>query len=235
MRSAVYRGEVIHARLTEPRRSFRYRLGYVLLDLDELDEVCDLHPLWSHDRPNVASFRRVDHTAVAEVRAAAAATGRPPAGPISILTQPRTLGWLFNPLSVWFVGDEGGPPAVVLEVSNTPWRERCLYAVARPGEHRFAKVMHVSPFQGMAQEYRLRVAAPGPTLGLQLTNVEAGIDVHRASLHLARVPLTRRSLGSLLRPHAAQPLHVSAAIYAQAARLWARGAPFHPHPEDAAA
>ena len=43
------------------------------------------------------------------------------------------------------------PPAAemewtVLEVSNTPWHERCSYVVGPPGEHRFAKAMHVSPF-----------------------------------------------------------------------------------------
>ena len=56
----------------------------------------------------------------------------------------------------------------VLEVSNTPWHERCSYVVGPPGEHRFAKAMHVSPFLPAEGTYTLRYTAPEERIRVSL-------------------------------------------------------------------
>ncbi len=97
-------------------------------------------------------------------------TGRRPAGPIALLANLRTWGWLFNPISLYFCADNGdgrrpGPiSSLVAEVQNTPWHERTAYVVGPPGGHRFAKELHVSPFLPMDLDYELRYTAPGQRL-----------------------------------------------------------------------
>ena len=68
------------------------------------------------------------------------APARRPLGPVRTLTQVRTWGYLFNPITVTTGGPRGRarraapPDVVVLEVTNTPWKERHWYVVeARPG------------------------------------------------------------------------------------------------------
>ena len=61
LRSAVYEGWVRHRRYAPRPHAFRYRMAQPLLELSEIDEICRLHPLFSSERANIASFRRGDH------------------------------------------------------------------------------------------------------------------------------------------------------------------------------
>ena len=120
----LYEGTLRHRRRS-PRHEFAYPVALPYLDLAELDEVFARHPLWSLERPNAVSFRRADflHPPCCSTPAATVAerTGRRPVGPIRLLAQVRTWGWLFNPLAVYFCLDESGSrvDALVLHVTNT--------------------------------------------------------------------------------------------------------------------
>ena len=59
--SAIYEGWVRHRRLGPVRHSFRYRVFMTLLDLDELPDLFDRHPLYSARRPAPVRFRRSDY------------------------------------------------------------------------------------------------------------------------------------------------------------------------------
>ena len=61
LESAVYEGWVSHHRFRPRTHGFRYRLGMLYVDLDELPEVLDRHLLWSARRFAPAWFRRRDH------------------------------------------------------------------------------------------------------------------------------------------------------------------------------
>lgn len=247
MQSALYRGVVVHRRHAPRRRGFRFRLSMLYLDLDELPRVFAGRWLWSLERRNVASFRRSDHLGPAHVPLADAArdrveasTGERPAGPVRLLTHLRYLGLCFNPASFYYCFDADGETlrAVVVEVHNTPWGERHSYVIPageRPRadaalRHEAAKRMHVSPFLGMEQRYRFRIAAPGARLRLAITNCEAGRPVFGAGLDLERREIGARSLAAHLLTHPWMTGEVLAGIYWQAFRLWLEGTPYHPHP-----
>jgi DUF1365 family protein len=210
------------------------------IDLDELEEMFAHHPLWSVERPNAVSFRRADFIGDPDVPLDAAVrdlvlerTGRRPVGPVRVLGHVRTWNWLFNPITIYVCMDSTGrrADALVLEVTNTPWHERHAYVIdGGAGEHRFDKELHVSPFLGMDQEYRLRINEPGERLVVHLACREAGAVVFDATLTLRRREVSRAALGRLLWRHPLLTLRVSAGIYWQALRLWAKGAPLHAHP-----
>lgn len=242
LRSALYEGTVHHARHEGVRHAFTYRVALLLLDLDEIDEVMALHPLYSAERANVVSFRRRDHlgdpsTPLADaVRdAAGAALGARPEGRVAVLGHLRTWGYLFNPITLYYCYDPAGAvQALVGEVRNTPWHERHTYVVGPPGEHRLSKALHVSPFFSMDHTYVLAYEPPGDRLVVDLGNDRDGRRVFQATLRLRRRPLTRSSLTRCLTAYPLATMHVSAAIYRQAFALWRAGAPFVPHPGRAA-
>ena len=124
----------------------------------------------------------------------------------------------------------GRPETLVAEGENTPWHERCSYVVGAPGRHRFAKTMHVSPFLPMDVDYVLRYSAPGEDLVVRFDVMRGDEHLLGVTLSLRRRTLDRRALQRLLWTYPALTHRVSAGIYAQAARLRLRGAPFHGHP-----
>ena len=247
MRSALYRGRVGHVRSAPVEHRFEYGHSLVALDLDELAAVFERLPLASLERPHLISFRRRDYLGDARVPLAEAVRARAREqcpelreGPITLLTQPRVLGLVFNPVSFYFLyePDGQGLQAIVAEITNTPWNERHAYVLPvaqaeRRGERlrfRFDKQFHVSPFMEMDVAYDWEFSAPGETLTVRMTCLRAGRALFSAQLDMRREPLTG---GSLARAALVQPglsLAVLVGIYVQALRLRLKGAPFHMHP-----
>jgi DUF1365 family protein len=252
MHSCIYRGQVSHRRFGRVRNDFRYDIFMMYLDLAELPGLFDPYWLWSARGPAPAWFRRADHylppgadprspppldTAIRDLVAREA--GFRPAGPIRLLTHLRYFGYCFNPLSAYycFGADDPEPEAVVLEVSNMPWREMHPYVLARGApagngarRYGFAKGFHVSPFLPMDMDYRCTLAPPGERLLLALENHRDGRRVFDAHLNLARRPLTGRNLAGVLATDPLATLRVAALIHWQALRLWRRHAPVYDHP-----
>jgi len=240
LRSGIYEGTVVHHRFEPVDHRFSYRIAMALIDLSEIDAVCDRHPLWSRERANAVSFRRRDylgdpalplHTAVRD--RVEEQTGHRPEGPISLLTQLRTWGWLFNPISVYycFTPDGGTVEAVLVEVTNTPWHERTTYVLSGPGTHVVAKQLHVSPFLPMDLDHRFTIGRPDERLVLGVDDLRSGDRVFSASMVLHRRPADRRSLGRVLWRYPLMTVRVSWGIYRQALALRRRGVAFHPHPD----
>ena len=159
-------------------------------------------------------------------------TGTRPDGPVHQLTQLRTLGHCFNPVSFYYCFDaDDRMTAAVAEVTNTPWGERHAYVIEGAGGSVIrggsAKQLHVSPFMDMDQRYSWSVAEPGETVSVHIENHRGGDKVFDATLSLRRRKLTT---AALLRRYPLGAIRVLALIYAQALRLKLRGVPVHPHP-----
>ncbi len=260
LRSALYEGTVTHRR-AEPAHRFDSTVALPLLFLDELAALRKVHPLVDldpsphrHRWPKAIRFHRDDYlpsdavTVLGAVESAVAAAGGSVRGPVAMLGHVRTWGWLFNPLTLYYCFDPSGRDVewTMLEVSNTPWHERCSYVVGPPGKHHFAKTMHVSPFLRAQGEYTLRYSAPEEQIRVSLGVAAPPPPSQYGRLHepsrertplqlaatmvLRRRPLDRAGLGHLLWGHPLMTARVSGGIYAQALRLTARGAPIHRHP-----
>ena len=139
MQSAIYEGRVLHARRLQPQHGFSKRLCMLYLDLAELDRVFEGRWLWGVERARLVSFRRRDHLGDPDVPHDTAVralvrqrTGRRLEGPIRLLTQLRTAGYVFKPVSLYYGFDlEDELDTVVADVSNTPWNERHAYVLRR--------------------------------------------------------------------------------------------------------
>jgi uncharacterized protein len=241
--SCIYEGTIRHRR-SSPPREFRHRLALAYVDLEELPRLLDGRLL--HRRPGALRFRRGDYHGGAGVRLAdavrdsvCAQTGTRPLGAIRVLTQLRSFGHCFNPVSFYYCMSEDGErvQAILAEVTNTPWRERHAYVLAADGSHagaavdaRFEKALHVSPFMGMDHSYRARASAPGETLSVHIESSRGGERVFDATLSLRRRELTRASARSMALRYPLATVRVLALIYAQALALKLAGARVHRHP-----
>jgi DUF1365 family protein len=240
LRSALYEGKVTHRRFGPgPSREFTYPVRMPLLYLDEVASLTRLHPFFSARRPAPIWLRRADflgpETTPLEKAALDLVEERldlRPAGSVALLANLRTWGWLFNPISLYLcTGADEKVEALVVEVENTPWHERHSYVVGPPGRHRFAKVLHVSPFLPMEDvSYELSYGAPAERFALRLDVLEGSERLLGVTMSLRRRPLDHAALARLVWRRPAGTYRVSTGIYHQAARLALRRAPFYVHP-----
>jgi DUF1365 family protein len=243
--SAIYEGWVTHRRLAPVENEFRYRVWMPLLDLDELPQALDRHPLWSARRPAPVRFRSRDFLATGRGEAPLAERARElvreqlgdqPAGPVRVLASPRFLGIGFNPVSfVYLHAEDGALAALVAEVTNTPWGERHRYVAARADgatgvRGRFRKRLHVSPFMAMDQSYELEASRPDGALWVSIRSRQQGRLLFEATLALRRRELTRRAMTRVLVDYPPSAPLTLARIYLNALRLRLRGVPLHRHP-----
>ena len=245
MTSCIYTGWVRHRRHHPRVHDFRYRLVLAYLDLDALDRVDRTVRPFSVNRWNLWSFFDRDHVdgrpgdTAGKVRRLLANHGIAlGGGSIRLLTQCRVLGYVFNPISLFYCHDaDGALAAVVAEVNNT-FGERHLYlldgrkntSTGATAGFRAVKAMHVSPFLGMDCVYDFSLAPPGDRLSVGIVQHEEGRRVLDAQLRGRRTPLTTRTLTAAIVRYPFVTLKTTAAIHAEAARLYLKGIPFRRHP-----
>lgn len=236
----LYVGQVMHHRLAPVRHRFVYRVLYLLVDIDRLADLdCGLR-LLSVDRPNLYSFWSADHGARDGGplrpwidRHLAANDLEISGGSVFLLCMPRVLGYVFNPLSIYYCYDAGRHlSAIVYEVHNTFGAQHVYVLPAAPAQrsadavrHGCAKAFYVSPFIEMRARYRFRISPPGTRLSVTIREQgEAGTRLV-ASLTGERRPLTDWQLAQAAFSHPLVTLKVIAGIHWEAFRLWLKGAP----------
>ncbi|GMU40228.1 MAG: DUF1365 domain-containing protein [Chloroflexota bacterium] len=242
LRTALLAGTVHHRRSRHAEYAFTHRAWYLALDLDEVAEVDRRSRLLSRRRWRPLRLDDRDHATLdgldfaSSARARLLAAGYPAAAwRLTMVTYPRVLGYVFNPVSFILCHDRADVlQHVVAEVHNThggrevydfPPEERA--PVYRSSAE---KRMYVSPFIGAAARYHLAVAEAGGRLVIAVRETEPVEGEEREVLY-ARMSLERRAFsdGALLRLVARDPIVPAKTIVLiawHAFRLWRARVPW---------
>ncbi|MCS0605857.1 DUF1365 domain-containing protein [Streptomyces sp. LP11] len=229
---ALYPCTVGHVRTAPRRYTLRHRTYLWLIDPDRPPRLP--RPL----RP-LARFEARDHftgehpSIRAGLDALLAAHGISlDGGRVLMLAAARVLGYVFNPLTLyWCHGPDGTLRCVVAEVHNT-YGGRHSY-VLRPdaaGTARTDKRFYVSPFFPVDGAYRMRLPLPDRRLDLTIHLDRPGGRALTATVRGTRRAATPAALLRLALRHPWSTLTVSAAIRAHGIRLYLRGLPVQPRP-----
>lgn len=246
--SALYRGRVMHRRTRPKAHMLTYRVFWLLLDLAEIDRLDQRVRLFSRNRFNLLSFHDRDHgdgsgaALRPQIETWLARSGVDIAGgPIRLLTMPRVLGYVFNPISLFYCHHaDGRLSAVVYEVTST-FGVRHAYVIPVLAEdqtqglirQRAAKALHVSPFMGMEMDYEFRGHAPGERLDLTIDGLDVEGVLITASVAAQRRPLDDRTILGAVAAMPFLTLKVVAAIHWEALKLWLKGVGLRPAPRPA--
>ncbi|WP_371661038.1 DUF1365 domain-containing protein [Streptomyces sp. NBC_00280] len=229
---ALYACEISHIRTTPRRYALRHRTYMWLVDPDHPPRLpLPLRPL--------ARFDQRDHFTgdLPSVRAGlddflAGHGVHLDGGRVVMLTHARVLGYVFNPLTLyWCHGPDGEPRCVVAEVHNTYGGRHCyLLLPDESATARAEKKFYVSPFFPVDGGYRMRVPPPGQRLDLTVHLDREGGRAFTATVRGTRRPVSTASLLRLALRHPWSTLAVSAAIRFHGIRLYLRGLPVQPRP-----
>lgn len=242
----IYAGRVMHARFKPKAHRFNYGVYNLLIDLDQLAAADRASRFFSVGRFNLLSFFESDHTvpqdrgARAQVDRLLSEAGYPDrAARVLLLCYPRVLGFVFNPISVYFAYDaDDRLIAAIYEVRNT-FRQRHSYvALVEDGQLNEAglrqerdKRFYVSPFMDLSQRYFFRLLPPGKTLALRILEKDATGPILAATFHGVQQPLTSAAALSSFLAVPFLTLKVVTGITYEAFRLWLKGLRPTPRPE----
>jgi hypothetical protein len=244
--ASLYVGRTIHARRGPRPHRFSYGLFQVLIDVDRIDEALQGLRLFRHGRLGLYSFAERDHgdrdggslrswveATLAEASLVASARR------IRLLCFPRMLGFVFNPISIFFIeAGDGRLEAVIYEVNNT-FGQTHAYAAPAAGaaceRQEAEKRLYVSPFYGVEGFYRFALSPPGQRFDLTIVKLIEGQPDFAARLSAARRPLTDAALLKLFFTMPLMTLGVVVAIHWEALKLWLKRTPFRRRPPGQAA
>jgi uncharacterized protein len=242
MNSCLYECSVMHHRFAPKVHRFEHQIFMCWLDLDELDMLSKKVLPFGHNQANIYSFCDSDHEPAGagclknRVVAFLRKNGIDP-GPfcrVMLLTLPRVLGYIFNPISIYFCfDDQQNPICSIAEVGNT-FRECKLYLLG-PDELQAGSAFHkilrkhfyVSPFSALDLSFDFRLGIPDDRLDIRIDDRDGGEKVLVSTLTGKRVALNNRNLFWFTIKYPLVTLKVIFLIHWHALLLWLKGVPFH--------
>jgi uncharacterized protein len=153
-----------------------------------------------------------------------------PGGRITALLQARVLGYVFNPLSLFWCHDAAGEVrAVIAEVHNTYGDRHAYLLPPDQGEPAVVpKELYVSPFQGSDGHYLVRAPRPDGHVDITISLFRDDQQAFVATLRGSRRSASAAQVARLQLTAPLAPLMGAFAIRAHAAALMLRGVPTVP-------
>ena len=236
--SSIYNGSVIHKRFKPKKHFFKYKVFSLFLDLSELRELNNKLNFFSLNKFNLISFYEKDHgerdgsSLLDWVKNNLSSNNIITDNiKVKLLCYPRILGYVFNPLSIFFVYDnDENLISILYEVKNT-FGEQHTYVFKIEGENKLiqnncSKKFHVSPFIEMDCNYFFRILNPGDKLSVIIDQYDQEGKILFASQDGIRSDLTNKNLmNSYLKPPL-MTFKIISAIHFEAFKLWIKGIKF---------
>ena len=236
--SCIYEGSVIHKRFKPKEHFFKYKVFSLFIDLSELNELNDKLNFFSLNKFNLISFYEKDHgerdgsslfnwvklnlekndISTENIK-------------IKLLCYPRILGYVFNPLSIFFIyNKKENLISILYEVKNT-FGEQHTYVFKVEDENKLiqnncSKKFHVSPFIEMDCNYFFRTLNPGKNLSVKIDQYDQEGKLLFASQDGKRFDLTSKNLMNSYIKHPLMTFKIISAIHFEAFKLWIKGIKF---------
>ncbi|MFJ5446703.1 DUF1365 domain-containing protein [Methylobacillus methanolivorans] len=164
-----------------------------------------------------------------------------PAGEIWLQAMPRVLGYVFNPVSFWYLHNEDGTlRAILAEVNNTFGEHHQYLLVAEDNGPIVAdtvlecrKAFHVSPFCNVSGYYQFKYSASGHRHHMAINYFDhesSHTPLIATSINCHVGPATTGAMFSAFCQMPLMTLGVVFRIHWQALRLWLKKTPFHSKP-----
>jgi len=236
--SCIYTGQVIHKRFKPKKHFFSYKVFSLLIDLDELDILEKKLKLFSYNKFNILSFYDVDHgprdgtSLISWVKENLNNNNiNSEKIKIKLLCYPRIWGYVFNPLSIFYIYDKDtNLSAILYEVKNTFGEQHTyVFKIDKADqflEHSCKKKFHVSPFIEMDCVYYFKILKPENKLSVVINQNDNEGKLLFASQDGFKKTLNNKNLLFSYIFHPLMSFKIIGAIHYEALKLWLKGLKF---------
>ena len=236
--SCIYNGSVIHKRFKPKEHFFKYSVFSLFIDLAELKEIEKKINFFSYNKFNLISFFDIDHgprdgSSLEDwVKQNLKIIGiLKKSVKIRLLCYPRIFGYVFNPLSIFFIYDENDHLISILyEVKNTFGEQHTYVFKTEKGrnliENTCNKKFHVSPFIEMKCEYFFKILIPESKLSVIINQNDDTGKLLYASQDGIKKKLNNKNLIISYITHPLMTFKIIGAIHYEALKLWLKGIKF---------
>ena len=236
--SSIYNGQVIHKRFKPKVHSFKYDVFSLLIDLSELETLDKQVNFFSYNKFNWTSFYDKDHGdrdgsslinwVQKNLRKNNISTENIK---IKILCYPRIFGFVFNPLSVFYVYNSNeNLISILYEVKNTFGEQHTyIFRIEKDAnliQNNCSKKFHVSPFIQMNCNYFFRLLKPGNKISVIIDQYENEDKILYASQDGIRTAFNTKYLIKSFLNHPLMTFKIILAIHYEAFKLWSKGIKF---------
>ena len=235
MTSCIYNGTVIHKRFKPKIHFFKYRVFSLLIDLSELEKLDKTISFFSYNKFNLVSFFDKDHgdrdgsLLIDWVKKNLKQNNISSENiKIKLLCYPRILGYVFNPLSIFFIYNKNSCLiAILYEVKNTFGEQHTyIFKIQNKSkliENNCEKKFFVSPFMDLDSTYYFKILYPEDTLSVVIDQRDKEGKLLFASQDGKRIDLSSKNLLFLYLKHPLMTFKIISAIHFEALRLWTKG------------
>jgi|TARA_B100000745_G_scaffold136540_1_gene89255 hypothetical protein len=236
--SSIYIGNVIHKRFKPKIHFFKYKVFSILLDISEIDILDKSLKIFSYNKFNIVSFYDADHgprdgTSIKEWVIKNLNDNRINTENIKIklLCYPRIFGYVFNPLSVFFIYNKNSELISILyEVKNTFGEQHTYVFKTKENEnyikHTCKKKFHVSPFIEMDCTYFFKILKPSEKISVIIDQYDEEGKLLYASQDGDRIEFNNKNLVLSYLRHPLMTFKIIVAIHFEAFKLWTKGIKF---------
>ena len=231
--SKIYTGKVIHKRFKPKEHYFKYNVFSLLIDLNELEEINKYIKFFSYNKFNIISFYDKDHGdrdgssiklwVKKNLRNIGIMTEDIS---IKLLCYPRIIGYVFNPLSTYFIYNKHSKLiSIFYEVKNT-FGEQHTYIFKAHDEktvqNKCKKKFYVSPFIEMDCEYHFKTLNPREQLSVVINQNDKDGKLLFASQDGISKDFNNKNLILSYLTHPLMTFKIIGAIHYEAFKLWAK-------------
>ncbi len=231
--SKIYTGKVIHKRFKPKEHYFKYNVFSLLIDLNELKEINKYIKFFSYNKFNIISFYDKDHGdrdgssiklwVKKNLRNIGIITEDIS---IKLLCYPRIFGYVFNPLSTYFIYNNNSELiSIFYEVKNT-FGEQHTYIFKTQDEktiqNKCKKKFYVSPFIEMDCEYHFKTLNPREQLSVVINQNDKDGKLLFASQDGISKDFNNKNLILSYLTHPLMTFKIIGAIHYEAFKLWAK-------------
>ena len=234
MNSCIYNGEVTHTRFKPVRHFLKYKTFSLLIDLDEINILDKSIGIFSHNKFNIFSFYDKDHgdrdggnlkdwviSNLKKFRIKENITN------IKLLCYPRILGYVFNPLSIFYCYEKDKLVAIFYEVKNTFNEQHTYIFKIKNNEEiiqKCRKKFYVSPFMDMETFYNFKLLNPKDKLSVFIKQTDADGTILTATQTGDKKEFSFKQLAINFLKYPLMTIKIISSIHYEALLLWKKGA-----------
>ena len=234
MNSCIYNGEVTHTRFKPVRHFLKYKTFSLLIDLDEIVLLDKSIGIFSHNKFNIFSFYDKDHgdrdggnlkdwviLNLKKFQIKENITN------IKVLCYPRILGYVFNPLSIFYCYEKEKLVAIFYEVKNTFNEQHTyIFKIKNNDEiiQKCRKKFYVSPFMDMETFYNFKLLNPNDKLSVFIKQTDADGTILTATQTGDKKEFSFKQLAINFLKYPLMTIKIISSIHYEALLLWKKGA-----------